>query len=36
MTNNFMMYRKAPVNPMKCRLVADQKKVKPDVFLLSS
>jgi hypothetical protein len=36
MTNNFIGGLKNAVNPLKCRLVADQKKVKPIVFLLSS
>jgi len=34
MTNNFKHLTKNPLNRLKCRLVADQKKVKPLVFLI--
>ncbi len=32
-TNNFMYLTRNPLNRLKCRLVADQKKVKPDELL---
>lgn len=32
-TNNFRHLRRNPLNRLKCRLVADQKKVKPDELL---
>ena len=33
MTNNFKYLTRNPLNRLKCRLVADQKKVKPDELL---
>jgi hypothetical protein len=33
MTNNFTYPLQNPLNRLKCRLVADQKKVKPDELL---
>ena len=36
MTNNFIQSQKTTINPLKRRLVAAQKKVKPDVVLLKS
>gem|GEM_PF-4339566 len=32
-TNNFRHLTRNPLNRLKCRLVADQKKVKPDELL---
>ncbi len=36
MTNNFLVEIRTSINPLKCMLVADQKKVKLVVVLLSS